>query len=215
MRKRRGLHFEYMDTPTPSPAPDQTPPSPPPVAPVVPLTPEEDIAKNKDLAALSYLWILSLVVYWTRRDSPFAQFHARQGVTLFILSILFMLVPVVNKALALLVLIGCAFGFINAAQGKRTDLPLVAAISRFDWKQLRTDWQSIVTWAGRFWHSIMSQMPKHHETAQATAKPSPAPTTPASPTAATASPAAPAVTPTPEPTAPTPPVPPASPSTPA
>lgn len=182
MRGRASLHSWRMDAPTTPPTPEQTPPPTPPAAPVVPLTPEEDIAKNKDLAALSYLWILSLVVYWTRKDSPFAQFHARQGVTLFVLSVVFMFVPVVNKPLQLLVLVGCAFGFMNAAQGKRTDLPLVAAISRFDWKQLRNDWQMIVVAIGRFWHSLMSHAPKvpHHE-APKTTPTAAAPTTPPSP----------------------------------
>ncbi len=139
---------------TPEPIAQTPPPAP------VPLTPEEDIAKNKDLAALSYLWILSVFVYFLKKDSPFVRFHARQGMTLFGLSILFMFVPVISKLLQLLVLAGCAVGFMNAAQGKRADLPLIAALSRLDWKQLRTDWQNAVVVMSRFWHSLMDHMPK-------------------------------------------------------
>ncbi len=163
-----------MNNPTPTPEPP---------APQKPLTPEEDIAKNKDLAALSYLWILSLVVYWSRKDSPFARFHARQGVTLFVVSLLCLVVPVVSRLLMLLVLIASAFGFMNAAQGKWTNLPLVAALSRFDWKQLRADWQSIVAFLGKFWHSVMSHVPKTapHETKPTPSNPPATPPTPTPP----------------------------------
>lgn len=156
---------------------------------MAPLTPEEDIAKNKDLAALSYIWILSLGVYFARKDSPFAQFHARQGVTLFILSLICMIVPVVSKLLLLLVLVGCVMGFMNAAQGKRVELPLVAALSRMDWKKLRADWQTVVNAIGRFWHSVTSAMPKsHHEEKKPTATSTSSAPTPAQPPAPQVSP---------------------------
>ncbi len=159
-----------MDSQTP-PTPEPTPPTAPPISPA------DDIAKNKDLAALSYFWILSLVVYWAKRDSPFVRFHARQGVTLFILSLVFAFIPVVRQVLELLVLLACAAGFVNAAQGKQNDLPLVAAIARMDWKQLRVDWQNTVAIIAKLWNSIMSQAGKDMKTA---APPSPE-TPPAAP----------------------------------
>lgn len=198
--------MDESQTTPPASVPAPAAPTPPPV----PLTPEEDIAKNKDLAALSYLWILSVVVFFLKKDSPFVRFHARQGVTLFVLSILFMLVPVVSKLLQLLILVGSAFGFMNAAQGKRANLPLIAAISRFDWKQLRADWQMAVAAMGKFWHSIMNHVPKGApaEKSAATHEASPA-SAPATPPAAS-HPAPPA----PTPTAPTPVTPEIAPSTP-
>ncbi|MBP9750985.1 MAG: hypothetical protein KBC95_04035 [Candidatus Peribacteraceae bacterium] len=200
-----------------TPEPIITPPpvvTPPPAAPAsvpapIPLTPEEDIAKNKDLAALSYLWILSVFVYFLKKDSPFVRFHARQGMTLFGLSVLFMIVPVISRPLQLLILVGCAFGFMNAAQGKRADLPLIAALSRADWKKLRSDWQDAVAVMGRFWHSIMDHMPKGspHAAPKTDKADKPAEAKPATPAP---TPSAPAQTVTPA----TSPVPSAPPSTP-
>lgn len=49
---------------------------------------DKDIEANKTLAALSYAWILCLVPLLGRRDSKFAQFHAKQGLVLFIIEII-------------------------------------------------------------------------------------------------------------------------------
>ena len=56
-----------------------------------PSSPQEndsDIQANKTVAALSYLWILFLVPLLLKRDSKFAQFHAKQGLVLFIIEFL-------------------------------------------------------------------------------------------------------------------------------
>ena len=56
----------------------------------------EDIKKNADIAALSYLWVFSLVIFLARRDSPFVRMHAKQGVTLFVLSLLLWPIPILR-----------------------------------------------------------------------------------------------------------------------
>jgi len=85
--------------PEPSPEvnmPDQpiTPPEPPvvditPQPIMTPLSPEEkDIKLNSQIAAASYVWFLSVPIFIFRKDSPFIQRHARQGLYLFFFSIL-------------------------------------------------------------------------------------------------------------------------------
>lgn len=96
------------------------------------LTPEQkmDIEKNKDVAAMSYLWILSVAVLYARRDSPFIQYHARQGFWLFVISIPVWLIPGAGKYLEFFVLAFMIIGFINAAQGRMHDLPIVGQLAK-------------------------------------------------------------------------------------
>lgn len=88
----------------------------------------QDIEKNKDLAALSYLWLFSLIVLLARRDSPFIQLHARQGATLFLLSIALWPWELTRYGefvvLALIVL-----GFVQAVQGKAYRIPFIADLA--------------------------------------------------------------------------------------
>lgn len=102
-----------------------------------------DIEQNKDIAAFSYLWIMSVVVYFLRRKSPFVRFHARQAMALFILSVAVFFVPVISKLLELGVLALMVLGFINAAQGQRKDVPIVGPLSRRE-ITIRQAWQQIV-----------------------------------------------------------------------
>lgn len=44
----------------------------------------DDIAKNKGMAVLSYIWILFIIPLFAAKDSKFARFHANQGLVLFI-----------------------------------------------------------------------------------------------------------------------------------
>ncbi|EKD47008.1 MAG: hypothetical protein ACD_66C00259G0004, partial [uncultured bacterium] len=45
---------------------------------------KKDIEDNKVLAALSYIFILCFVPLLLARDSKFAQYHAKQGLVLFV-----------------------------------------------------------------------------------------------------------------------------------
>lgn len=42
-----------------------------------------DIVKNKDIAAMSYAWLLCIPIFIFRKDSPFIQKHAKQALYLF------------------------------------------------------------------------------------------------------------------------------------
>lgn len=109
-------------------------------------TPEqqEDIAKNKDVAAISYLWILSVVVLYARRDSPFIQYHAKQGAWLFLLSIPTWLIPGVGQYLEFIILAGMIIGFLNAAQGRYHDVPIIGALAKGT-LTLMDIWKSVVS----------------------------------------------------------------------
>jgi len=89
-----------------------------------------DIEKNKDVAAMSYVWILSVVVLYARKDSPFVQHHAKQGIWLFVISIPLWFVPVVGQYFEFFVLAGAIIGFLNAAQGKYHDVPVVGQLAK-------------------------------------------------------------------------------------
>lgn len=111
----------------------QTPPQPP--APPMPPTgggapgASDDVEKNKVLAAISYLWIVSLIILLVKKDSPFAQFHAKQGFVLFIAAIVFGFIPLIGMLLNLVVFVFALIGLISALQGKWRKLPLIAPIA--------------------------------------------------------------------------------------
>jgi uncharacterized membrane protein len=76
------------------------------------------------MAALSYVWVLSLVMLVVKKNDEFVQFHAKQGVVLLIISI-FWFIPLIGQLAAILAFAGMVVGFIQAWQGKRYELPLV------------------------------------------------------------------------------------------
>ena len=103
----------------------------------------KDVEENKDLAALSYAWIMSVVLLIAKRKSPFVHFHAKQGTVLFVLSLLFLMIPYANRVLELFVFAFMVWGFLAAAQGHWTELPFVGPLSRGKFK-LRGSWKQTV-----------------------------------------------------------------------
>ncbi len=89
-------------------------------------------SEEKIWAAVSYLWILSLVA---RKNNPFVRFHASQGALLFALSIIFMLIPGIGWLLNILIGIAAIIGIIKALQGEKWEIPVVGqfAIKFADW----------------------------------------------------------------------------------
>lgn len=93
----------------------------------------EDIEKNKVMGILAYLGILVLVPLLAAKESPFAQYHANQGLILFIAGIIvgaaaavpiigwFLIAPIGSIFLFVLAIMG----LINAAQGEMKPLPLI------------------------------------------------------------------------------------------
>lgn len=85
------------------------------------------------MAALSYVWLLSLVMFIIKRDDAFIQFHAKQGVILLIISAvasILLWVPVLGFIAWFLSIAGMVVGFIHAWQGKEYKLPYI-----YGWSQ--------------------------------------------------------------------------------
>src|SRR3989337_871590 len=97
----------------------------------------KDVAENKAMAAIGYLGILFLIPLLAKKDSPYAQFHAKQGMVLFIFEIIcgvVYVVPVVGWVLGsigyLLGFILFIMGLINALGGKTQPLPIIGSYAQ-------------------------------------------------------------------------------------
>jgi len=85
--------------------------------------------EDKLLAAVSYLWIVSVVIMIIKKDSKFIQFHAKQGFVIFIASIIFLFIPFLGWLLNLLIVILVILGFIKALSGEYWKIPVVYSIA--------------------------------------------------------------------------------------
>jgi uncharacterized membrane protein len=103
----------------------------------------KDVQDNKIMAILSYLGILVLVPIIAAKESPFARFHANQGLVLLIASIAYSIVVWIITIILALILPVLAFigtllgvvsivffvlaiiGIINAAKGEAKELPII------------------------------------------------------------------------------------------
>lgn len=92
----------------------------------------EDISNNKVMSFLSYLWILFIVPLIAAPNSPYAKFHANQGLLLFLFDIVIAIVamiPVVGWIISAvggaLVLIFRIIGIVNSLKGEAKELPLI------------------------------------------------------------------------------------------
>ena len=105
-----------------------------------------DVQNNKAMGILSYLGILVLIPILAAKESPFARYHANQGLVLLlcevgfsvasmILSVIFaflgplaLLWTLVSWLVSLAFLALLILGIVNAAQGLCKDLPLIGRI---------------------------------------------------------------------------------------
>jgi uncharacterized membrane protein len=93
---------------------------------------QQDIDKNRGVAALSYFFILLLIPFFIRRDSEFVKAHLRQGIVLCISQALVMFlvwIPFFGKLLALLIFIGTIYGIVQAVSGKYKALPVFGKLA--------------------------------------------------------------------------------------
>jgi len=91
--------------------------------------------EEKIWSAISYLWILSLVVLAARKNNNYIRFHANQGLLLFVLSLVFFITGPFVMILNLILGIITIFGIIKALQGERWELPVVGSFAKSlgDW----------------------------------------------------------------------------------
>lgn len=92
----------------------------------------EDISSNKITALLSYLGILFIVPLVAAPNSPFAKFHANQGLLLFLFNIavgIVALIPVlgwiVSAVCGVISLVFAVLGIVNAVKGQAKELPII------------------------------------------------------------------------------------------
>lgn len=112
------------ETPAPAPAPPKG----------------SDVEENKAIAAIAYIGILFLIPLLTKKDSAFAQYHAKQGLVLFIAEIawmfigwMFIFLPFVGLFITWL---GWIFwfvlfiiGLVNALNGRTQPLPVIGKLA--------------------------------------------------------------------------------------
>ena len=87
-------------------------------------TKNKDVEENKLIAVLSYIWILFLIPLLLKKNSGFCQFHAKQGLVLFIGS-LFCWLPIIGQVLGLVILIIAVIGIIKSYNGEYFKIPFV------------------------------------------------------------------------------------------
>ena len=95
--------------------------------------PDRDIEDNKVLAAIGYVWILCLVPLFLKRNSRFTQFHAKQGLILFVAEVLGWLIfwiPLVGWILFIYVIIMAVMGILSALQGRYWEMPILGKYAR-------------------------------------------------------------------------------------
>lgn len=97
---------------------------------------KKDIQDNKAMAALSYIGILVLIPLLAKKDSKFAQFHAKQGLVNFIaliISSIIFVVPFIGWLIGgiayIVFLVLAIMGIIAAAQGQYKSLPILSKFS--------------------------------------------------------------------------------------
>lgn len=95
----------------------------------------QDVKDNKVMAALSYLGILVLVPLLAKKDSPYCQFHAKQGLVLFlswivigIVSVIPILGWIVGILGSILLFVLFIIGIVNALGGKAKELPIIGQL---------------------------------------------------------------------------------------
>lgn len=94
---------------------------------------DKDVEDNKTMAVFSYVWILCLVPLLGKKDSKFAQFHAKQGLVLFIIELLAGLIfwfPMIGQLLMLCLIIISILGIIKALNGEWWKIPYI-----YDWSK--------------------------------------------------------------------------------
>lgn len=94
----------------------------------------KDVADNKLVACLSYIGILCLIPLLAKKDSKFAQEHAKQGLVLviaFLVLFVIGIVPILGWLIAffgdLILLVVALVAFIKCLMGEFWEIPVLGA----------------------------------------------------------------------------------------
>jgi len=98
-----------------------------------------DAEKNKGMAVLSYIGILCLIPLLAAKESKFAQFHAKQGLVLFLAEVLLSIlyaIPFLNVIMVfvgwiiyILLVVLAIMGIVNALNGKYWKMPVLGGMA--------------------------------------------------------------------------------------
>ena len=88
-----------------------------------------DAEINKRITILSYLWVLCLIPLLLKTNSKFAQFHAKQGLILFVLSF-FIFIPVIGQLLHMVIIVVSVIAAWKVVNGEWWQIPYVYNISK-------------------------------------------------------------------------------------
>ncbi len=93
---------------------------------------DKTIETGKLWAVIAYLWILFIIPLLVAKDNKFALYHAKQGLVLFVCSLVVMVIsaiPIIGWVLGLLgtiaLLILFIIGIVNVLSDKYAPLPLI------------------------------------------------------------------------------------------
>ncbi len=93
---------------------------------------DRDAEKNNLVAALSYFWILFLIPLFLKRDSKFVQFHAKQGLILFIIEVVVSfinIIPFLGQVIwffaSIIFVIASIAGILKTLKGEYWEMPYI------------------------------------------------------------------------------------------
>lgn len=96
--------------------------------------PNENLTSDeKIIAALSYFWILFLLPLLMKKNNPFCEHHAKQGLVLFIFSLIVSVlggIPILGWLIIMplgwiMVVLLALLGIVNTLQGKLWNMPFL------------------------------------------------------------------------------------------
>lgn len=90
---------------------------------------DQDVEKNKTVAALSYVWILFLIPLLGKKRSKFSQFHAKQGLILFLLSFIAWF-PLIGWLIGLAIIVISVIGILKCLEGAWWKVPYIYDLSK-------------------------------------------------------------------------------------
>lgn len=93
---------------------------------------DQDAAAHRATAALAYVLLL-FIIPMAKKESEFCQFHAKQGIVLFLLwiAVSFMAwIPFVGWVAWLSLLIVNILAIVKTLQGEKWELPLIAKYAK-------------------------------------------------------------------------------------
>lgn len=107
---------------------------------------EKDASNNKIMGILAYIGILCLIPMFASKDSSFAQYHARNGFKLFVISLAFTvanwiigLIPIlriifgiITWIVDIIIFVLSIIGIINACKGEKKELPIIPKLPLMD-----------------------------------------------------------------------------------